>query len=174
MQEKNEVTGPKVWVVKNPNSKKHHMTGGYGQPEMSKCFCGNQIETNEVFDPRDIAARDGFQDLDLWCIKCIGLLDFEALDQKIIFSAIDFGNGYFYKDNLMDHLGRSKPKLRLTPPPAIPDTLSLRPQPIISSGARKRTISMKRRKAELVVSGRKCSICNQPGHNKRSCPQSGK
>lgn len=121
----NEVTGPKVWVVDNPGSKKYHMTGGYGQPDMKQCFCGAKIKATKVIDPRDIAAREGFQDLNLWCIKCIGLLDFEALDQKIVFAAIDFGNGYFYKDNLMQHLSRRKPKLRLTPPPAIPDTATI-------------------------------------------------
>ena len=121
----NEVTGPKVWVVDNPGSKKYHMTGGYGQPDMKQCFCGVKIKASKVIDPRDVAAREGLQNIDLWCIKCLSLVDYEALDQKILFAAIDFNNGYFYKDNIMDHLGRRKPKLRLSPPPAIPEIRSL-------------------------------------------------
>jgi len=114
----NEVTGPRVFVVQNSKSSKLHITGGYGQPEMKKTLCGQKVNTPTVFDPRDTAARDGYQDHTKWCVKCMGFLDFEALDQIILFAAIEWPTGTNGQHSVVPHLSRKKPKLKLSPPPA--------------------------------------------------------
>lgn len=137
----NEVTGPRVFVVDNGRGSKLHITGGYGQPDMKQALCGANIKVTKVLDPRDTAARDGYQDYNMWCTKCMGLLDFEALDQKILFSAIEWPAGTTGQLIIAGHLTRRKPKLRLTPPPATPTTYKIgdvaSPQPVITSRIRK-------------------------------------
>jgi len=137
----NEITGPRVFVVDNPRTKKLHITGGYGQPDMKRTLCGQKVNTPTVLDPRDTAARDGYQDYTKWCVKCMGLLDFEALDQIILFAAIEWPTGTNGQLSVVPHLSRKRPKLKLTPPPANPTTYKVTdvasPTPIITSRVRK-------------------------------------
>jgi len=114
----NEVTGPRVFVVQNSSSSKLHITGGYAQQDMKKTFCGRKVNTPTVLDPRDTAAREGYQNYTMWCVKCIGLLDFEALDQIILFAAIEWPTGTNGQLSVVPHLSRKKPRLKLAPPPA--------------------------------------------------------
>jgi len=101
-------TGPRVFVVQNSKSSKLHITGGYGQSEMKKTLCGQKVKTPTVFDSRDTAARDGYQDHTKWCVKCMGLLDFEALDQIILFAAIEWPTGTNGQHSVVPHLSRKK------------------------------------------------------------------
>ncbi len=84
----NELTGPRVYVAVGGKGQKLHLTGGYSKPNISKAMCGTGLETRTIVDARDIAPRDGYQDSKLWCLRCINLLAYEALDQIILFSSI--------------------------------------------------------------------------------------
>jgi hypothetical protein len=138
----NELTGPQVFVVKNPRSKKLHLTGGYNQPDVKKCFCGTTIKATKVVDARDIAPREGYRDHNKWCKRCLSMLDFEGLDQKVLFAAIQFPQGTYGQLVIAGHVGRRKPALKLTPPPAKPQTYPPKQaggDAIVTSRIRKKT-----------------------------------
>tara|TARA_B100000614_G_scaffold7158_1_gene6630 strand:+ start:178 stop:792 length:615 start_codon:yes stop_codon:yes gene_type:complete len=138
----NELTGPQVFVYKNPRSKVYHLTGGYNQPDVKKAFCGTAIKVQNVIDARDIAPREGFRDSSLWCKRCLAMLDFEGLDQKVLFSAIKFGPGTYGQLVVAPHVGRKKPQLNLSPPPAKPQKYTLAEaatDAIVTSRKRKKT-----------------------------------
>ena len=115
---KNELTGPRVFVVVNDNKKgKIHLTGGYAKPEMNKSMCGTKLGTKTIVDARDIAPRDEYRQAHRWCKRCLGMLDFEGLDQKVLYSAIEFSAGTYGQLVVARHISRNKPKLILTPAP---------------------------------------------------------
>ncbi len=119
----NELTGPQVFVFQNPRSSKLHITGGYNQPDVKKAFCGTKIKVNKVIDARDIAPRDGYRDYNKWCLRCLAMLDFEGLDQKVVFSAIKIPSiGTYGQVVIAPHVSRRKPELNLSPVPANPQT----------------------------------------------------
>ena len=113
---KNELTGPRVFVVVADNQKgKIHLTGGYAKPEMNKSMCGAKLGMKTVVDARDIAPREEYRHAHRWCLRCLGMLDFEALDQKVLFSAIEISAGTYGQLVVARHISRNKPKLILTP-----------------------------------------------------------
>ena len=114
---KNELTGPRVFVALGNQKEKIHLTGGYAKPEKNKSMCGTDLAGKTIVDARDIAPREGYQDSKLWCLRCLGLLDFEALDQKVLFSAIEISAGTYGQLVVAGHVSRNKPKLILTPAP---------------------------------------------------------
>ena len=115
---KNELTGPRVFVVVADNKKgKIHLTGGYAKPEMNKSMCGAKLGMKTVVDARDIAPREEYRHARRWCFRCLGMLDFEALDQKVLFSAIEISAGTYGQLVVAGHVSRNKPKLILTPAP---------------------------------------------------------
>ena len=115
---KNELTGPRVFVVVDDNKKgKIHLTGGYAKPKMNKSMCGTKLGMKTIVDARDIAPREEYRHGHRWCKRCLGMLDFEGLDQKVLFSAIEFSAGTYGLLVLADHVSRIKPKLTLTPAP---------------------------------------------------------
>ena len=115
---KNELTGPRVFVVVADNKKgKIHLTGGYAKPEMNKSMCGAKLGMKTVVDARDIAPREEYRHAHRWCLRCLGMLDFEALDQKVLFSAIEISAGTYGQLVVAGHVSRNKPKLILTPAP---------------------------------------------------------
>lgn len=115
---KNELTGPRVFVVVNDNKKgKIHLTGGYAKPEMNKSMCGTKIGMKTIVDARDIAPRDEYRHAHRWCKRCLARLDNEGLDQKVLFSAIEFSAGTYGQLVVSRHISRNKPKLNLTPAP---------------------------------------------------------
>ena len=115
---KNELTGPRVFVVVADNKKgKIHLTGGYAKPEMNKSMCGAKLGMKTVVDARDIAPREEYRHAHRWCLRCLGMLDFEALDQKVLFSAIEIPAGTYGQLVVAGHVSRNKPKLILTPAP---------------------------------------------------------
>ncbi len=115
---KNELTGPRVFVVVADNKKgKIHLTGGYAKPEMNKSMCGAKLGMKTVVDARDIAPREEYRHAHRWCFRCLGMLDFEALDQKVLFSAIEISAGTYGQLVVAGHVSRNKPKLILTPAP---------------------------------------------------------
>ena len=115
---KNELTGPRVFVVVADNKKgKIHLTGGYAKPEMNKSMCGAKLGMKTVVDARDIAPREEYRHAHRWCFRCLGMLYFEALDQKVLFSAIEISAGTYGQLVVAGHVSRNKPKLILTPAP---------------------------------------------------------
>lgn len=105
----NELTGPRLYVaVDNKKSAPMHLTGGYRRPHRKSALCGTQIGGKTLVDARDIAPHTEYKDSSLWCKRCFAMLDFEGLDQKVLFAAIEF-NGVSYSDYvLIGHLRRSK------------------------------------------------------------------
>ena len=119
---KNELTGPRVFVALANQNEKIHLTGGYAKPEKNKSMCGKELVGKTIVDARDIAPREGYQDSKLWCLGCLHLLSFEALDQKILFSSVSMEKVGTYGDVVViEHLKRpSKYKthpFNLTPVP---------------------------------------------------------
>ncbi len=119
---KNELTGPRVFVALANQNEKIHLTGGYAKPEKNKSMCGKELVGKTIVDARDIAPREGYQDSKLWCLGCLHLLSFEALDQKILFSSVSMEKVGTYGDVVViEHLKRpSKYKthpFNLTPAP---------------------------------------------------------
>ena len=113
---KNELTGPRVFVVVDDNKKgKIHLTGGYAKPEMNKSMCGTKLGMKTIVDARDIAPREEYRHGHRWCKRCLAMLDFEGLDQKVLFSAIEFSTGTYGQLVVAGHVSRNKPKLILTP-----------------------------------------------------------
>ena len=92
----NELTGPRVYVaVSNKKSAKMHLTGGHQKPKRNKTLCGNSATGATLVDVRDIALYKEYRDGDLWCKRCLAMLDFEALDQKVLFGAVEFKQGTY-------------------------------------------------------------------------------
>lgn len=115
---KNELTGPRVFVVVDDKKKgKLHLTGGYAKPEKKKTMCGITLGMKTIVDARDIAPREEYRHAHRWCKRCLAMLDFEGLDQKVLFSAIEFSAGTYGQLVLARHVSRNKPKLILTPAP---------------------------------------------------------
>ena len=115
---KNELTGPRVFVAVNDNKKgKIHLTGGYGKPKMNKSMCGTKLDMKTIVDARDIAPREEYRHAHRWCKRCLAMLDFEGLDQKVLFSAIEFSAGTYGQLVVAHHISRNKPKLKLTSAP---------------------------------------------------------
>jgi len=115
---KNELTGPRVFVVVDDKKKeKIHLTGGYAKPEMNKSMCGTKLGMKTIVDARDIAPREEYRQGQRWCKRCLARLDNEGLDQKVLFSAIEFSAGTYGQLMLAGHVSRNKPKLNLTPAP---------------------------------------------------------
>ena len=113
---KNELTGPRVFVVVDDKKKgKIHLTGGYAKPEMNKSMCGTKLGMKTIVDARDIAPREEYRHAHRWCKRCLGVLEYEALDQKVLFSAIEFSAGTYGQLVVAGHVSRNKPKLILTP-----------------------------------------------------------
>jgi len=122
IKSKNELTGPRVFVALGDKKQKIHLTGGHGKPEKNKSMCGKILRSEIIVDARDIAPREGYQDSKSWCLKCINLLDYEALDQKILFSSISMEKVGTYGDIVViPHLERPRKykthPLNLTPVP---------------------------------------------------------
>jgi len=138
----NELTGPQVFVFQNPRTKLH-LTGGYNQPDIKKGFCGTKIKVNKITDARDIAPREGYRDHSKWCLRCLSMLDFEALDQKVVFSAIEIPSvGTYGQVVIAPHVSRRKPKLNLSPIPAKPQTYTpnqVAGNTIVTSRVKKKT-----------------------------------
>jgi hypothetical protein len=115
---KNELTGPRVFVAVDDNKKgKIHLTGGYAKPEMNKSMCGTKLGMKTIVDARDIAPREEYRHAQRWCKRCLARLDNEGLDQKVLFSAIEFTVGTYGQLVVARHISRNKPKLNLTPVP---------------------------------------------------------
>ena len=104
-------------VVADNKKGKIHLTGGYAKPEMNKSMCGAKLGMKTVVDARDIAPREEYRHAHRWCFRCLGMLDFEALDQKVLFSAIEISAGTYGQLVVAGHVSRNKPKLILTPAP---------------------------------------------------------
>ena len=84
---------------------------------MNKSMCGAKLGMKTVVDARDIAPREEYRHAHRWCFRCLGMLDFEALDQKVLFSAIEISAGTYGQLVVAGHVSRNKPKLILTPAP---------------------------------------------------------
>ena len=103
----NELTGPRVYVaVDDRKTAKMHLTGGYRQSERKKAFCGDSVSGKTLVDARDVAPHSEYQNSNVWCIRCLNLLDNEALDQKILFSAIAISKGSYGDLIVIPHLQR--------------------------------------------------------------------
>ena len=118
----NELTVPRVYVVvSNKKSAKMHLTGGHQKPKRNKTLCGNSATGATLVDVRDIVPCNEYRDGNLWCKRCLAMLDFEALDQKVLFSAVEFKHGTYSDLVLIPHLRRSpktpKRPFRLTNAP---------------------------------------------------------
>ena len=51
----NEILSPvPIWIWVDPKTKKKHLTGGYGQPDMTKCLCSKKITGSTVLAVRDV------------------------------------------------------------------------------------------------------------------------
>ena len=114
---RNELTGPHVFVVLGDKKEKIHLTGGHAKPEMNKSMCGAKLGMKTIVDARDIAPREEYRHAHRWCKRCLAMLDFEGLDQKVLFSAIEFSAGTYGQLVLAGHVSRNKPRLILTPAP---------------------------------------------------------
>tara|TARA_B100001996_G_scaffold356168_1_gene319318 strand:+ start:337 stop:735 length:399 start_codon:yes stop_codon:yes gene_type:complete len=111
----NELTGPRVYVaVDDKKTAKMHLTGGYRQSKRKKAFCGNPVSGKTLVDARDIAPHSEHQNSNVWCIGCLNLLELEALDQKILFSAITISKGSYGDLVVIPHLQRPS-KLKTHP-----------------------------------------------------------
>ena len=147
----NELTGPQVFVFQNPRSTKLHITGGYNQPDVKKAFCGTTIKASKVIDARDIAPREGYRDHNKWCKRCLAMLDFEGLDQKVLFSAIQFSKGTYGQLVIAGHAGRRKPALKLSPVPAKPQSYT--PQQVAGDVIMTSRVKKKTAKKPLPTGG---------------------
>jgi hypothetical protein len=118
---RNELTGPRVFVVLGGKKEKIHLTGGHAKPEKDTSMCGRELGNRIIVDARDIAPREGYQGSSVWCKQCLGILENEGLDQKVLFTSIQFKSGTFGDLCVIPHLGRQKKfnkyPLHLTPVP---------------------------------------------------------
>ena len=118
---KNELTGPRVFVALGDKKEKIHLTGGHAKPEKVSSMCGRELGSRIIVDARDIAPREGYQKSSMWCKQCLGRLENEGLDQKVLFTSIQFKSGTFGDLCVIPHLGREKKfktyPLNLTPVP---------------------------------------------------------
>ena len=106
---KNELTGPRVFVTLGNQNEKIHLTGGYAKPEKNKSMCGTDLAGKTIVDARDIAPREGYQDSKLWCLRCLHLLSYEALDQIILFSSVSMEKvGTYGAVVVIEHLERPR------------------------------------------------------------------
>ena len=108
----NELTGPRVYVTVGGTTPTLHLTGGYNKPNRTKTMCGVSLAGRTLVDARDIAPHYEYRDAKLWCKRCLAMLDFEGLDQKVLFSAIEFKIGTYSDLILKKHMERpsKKPK----------------------------------------------------------------
>ena len=116
---KNELTGPRVFVVVDDKKKgKIHLTGGYAKPEMNKSMCGTKIGMKTIVDARDIAPREEYRDSHRWCKTLPRHAGFRSIgSESLVFPAIEFSAGTYGQLVLAGHVSRNKPKLMLTPAP---------------------------------------------------------
>jgi len=85
----NEIISPvPIWIWVDPKTKKKHMTGGYGQPDMKKCLCSKVITTNTVLSVRDVVPYKEGKDWNQYCLRCLNMMSYEALEYKIFFAAV--------------------------------------------------------------------------------------
>ena len=105
---KNELTGPRVFVALGDKKEKIHLTGGHAKPEKISSMCGRELGSRIIVDARDIAPREGYQKSSMWCKQCLGRLENEGLDQKVLFTSIQFKSGTFGDLCVIPHLGRQK------------------------------------------------------------------
>jgi len=118
----NEILGPKLWLWKGSQDKKWHVTGGYGQPDMKKTLCAKSIPaTSSVISTRAVVCRKGGRDYKQYCLKCLNLVGYEALEEKIIFSAVKTPDGGTFGGAIISpQLNRRSPQPELNEGPKRP------------------------------------------------------
>ena len=124
----NEILSPvPIWLWVDPKTKKKHLTGGYGQPDMTKCLCSKKITTSIVVDVRDVVPYKEGQDYNQYCLKCLNMLRYEALEYKIYFAAVDtpVKGKSFGGEIIAGQLTRRSPPTELNNAPAKPKTAKI-------------------------------------------------
>ncbi len=125
----NEILSPvPIWIWIDPKTKKKHMTGGYGQPDMKKCLCAKKITTSTVVDIRDVVPRKEGKDFNQYCLKCLNMMTYEALEYKIMFAAVEtpVKGKTFGTEVIAGQLTRRSPPTELSKAPAKPATAKIK------------------------------------------------
>ena len=125
----NEILSPvPIWIWVDPKTKKKHLTGGYGQPDMTKCLCSKKITTGIVVDVRDVVPYKEGQDYNQYCLKCLNMLRYEALEYKIYFAAVNtpIKGKSFGGEIIAGQLTRRSPPTELNNAPAKPKTAKIK------------------------------------------------
>lgn len=124
----NEILSPvPIWIWVDQKTKKKHLTGGYGQPDMTKCLCSKKITTSIVVDVRDVVPYKEGQDYNQYCLKCLNMLRYEALEYKIYFAAVHtpVKGKSFGGEIIAGQLTRRSPPTELNNAPAKPKTAKI-------------------------------------------------
>jgi len=98
---KTDLTGPSVYVVFPKRKGKIHLTGGYQASSFDHGLCQRQLTIDEVVDARDIAPYSEFtgeENYDKWCGQCLHRLNWEALDQQILFAFLPTDDFALYRN----------------------------------------------------------------------------
>ena len=125
----NEILSPvPIWIWVDPKTKKKHLTGGYGQPDMTKCLCSKKITTSSVLAVRDVVPYKEGQDYNQYCLKCLNMLRYEALEYKIYFAAVNtpIKGKSFGGEIIAGQLTRRSPPTELNNAPAKPKTAKIK------------------------------------------------
>jgi hypothetical protein len=98
------------------------MTGGYGQPDMKKCLCAKKITTTKVVDIRDVVPYREGKDWKQYCLKCLNMMTYEALEYKIMFAAVEtpVRGKTFGSEVIAGQLTRRSPTTELSKAPSKP------------------------------------------------------
>ena len=125
----NEILYPiPIWIWIDPKTKKKHMTGGYGQPDMKKCLCAKKITTTTVLDVKDVVPYKQGKDYNQYCLKCLNMMTYEALEYKILFAAVEtpVKGKTFGSEVIAGQLTRRSPPTELSNAPAKPTTVKIK------------------------------------------------
>ncbi len=125
----NEILSPvPIWIWVEPKTKKKHLTGGYGQPDMTKCLCSKKITGSTVLAVRDVVPYKEGQDFNQYCLKCLNMLRYEALEYKIYFAAVTtpIKGKSFGGEIIAGQLTRRSPPTELNNAPAKPTTAKIK------------------------------------------------
>lgn len=125
----NEILSPvPIWIWVDPKTKLKHLTGGYGQPDMKKCLCSKKITTQTVVDVRDVVPYKEGKDYQQYCLKCLNMLRYEALEYKIYFAAVNtpVKGKTLGSEIIAGQLTRRSPPTELNQAPAKPKTAKIK------------------------------------------------
>jgi len=124
----NEILSPVPIFIWVDNKKKKHMTGGYGQPDMKKCLCSKVITTNTVLNVRDVVPYKEGKEWNQYCLRCLNMMSYEALEYKIYFAAVQtpMKGKTFGSEIVAGQLTRRSPPTELSKAPTNPKAIKIK------------------------------------------------